>query len=233
MPVGCLGCVPDVPEVAWIRALAISAGSEPDQIWSLLWEEAVEVLKGLGAERAAALVLDDWFEELVRAAGFERTNSVIFYDISLDAVEPENPEWGPADEHRPIELSDAADILSIDEQTFEPAWQLSNDSLTVAMMHASSATLISRGGQVVGYQITTSSPFGAHLARLAVHPAWQRQGLGSDLIKKARRATQEQGLGRLSVNTQTDNSSSRRLYEKLGFQATGQQFPVYELDWLS
>ncbi len=33
-------------------------------------------------------------------------------------------------------------------------------------------------------------------------------------------------LGRLSVNTQEDNSASLSLYRKLGFVRTGEHFPV-------
>jgi ribosomal protein S18 acetylase RimI-like enzyme len=89
--------------------------------------------------------------------------------------------------------------------------------------------LIEDEGEVVGYQITTSSPFGAHLARLAVLPSHQRKGLGTALVNDAVQSVQEFGLGLLSVNTQENNFSSRRLYEKMGFRKTGKEFPVFEI----
>ena len=120
-------------------------------------------------------------------------------------------------------------ILDLDRLAFEPIWQISRDSLAVAIIQASSARLIEDQGEVLGYQITTSSAFGAHLARLAVLPSHQREGLGTALVNDAVQSVQEIGLGQLSVNTQENNLSSRRLYEKMGFQKTGKEFPVFEL----
>ena len=101
--------------------------------------------------------------------------------------------------------------------------------LAEAITQASSASLIEDQGEVLGYQITTSSPFGAHLARLAVQPSHQREGLGTALVNDAIESIQQIGLGQLSVNTQEKNTSSRRLYEKLGFRTTGKEFPVFEI----
>ncbi len=38
------------------------------------------------------------------------------------------------------------------------------------------------------------------------------------------------GIGKLSVNTQSDNGSSLALYEKMGFTRTGERYPVYVFD---
>ena len=128
------------------------------------------------------------------------------------------------------QVSDTETILELDRLAFEPIWQISRDSLAVAIIQASSASLIEDSGEVLGYQITTSSPFGAHLARLAVLPTRQREGLGTLLVNEAVESVRETGLGQLSVNTQENNHSSRRLYEKMGFMQTGKEFPVLELE---
>jgi ribosomal protein S18 acetylase RimI-like enzyme len=38
------------------------------------------------------------------------------------------------------------------------------------------------------------------------------------------------GIYKLSVNTQSDNIVSLRLYQRLGFSRTGEQYPVFAYD---
>jgi ribosomal protein S18 acetylase RimI-like enzyme len=80
---------------------------------------------------------------------------------------------------------------------------------------------------VIGYQLSTKNPLGAHLARLGVKPEAQGRGVGSMLVSHLIQALGANQLGRLSVNTQADNTASLSLYKKLGFVRTGEHFPVF------
>jgi len=226
--VGTLGCPPDNPEAAWVRTFAAAEGTDVEKMWEILWTEGASRLLDLNVEHVAALALDSWFEQLVQNAGFKRTNTVIFYELGLESGTAVRSD--SSYKVRSIRTADTETILELDRLAFEPIWQISRDSLTVAIIQASSASLIEDGGEVLGYQITTSSPFGAHLARLAVLPSRQREGLGTFLVNEAAESIRETGLGQLSVNTQENNHSSRRLYEKMGFMQTGKEFPVLELE---
>jgi len=226
--VGTLGCPPDNPEAAWVRTFAAAEGTDVEKMWEILWTEGASRLLDLNVEHVAALALDSWFEQLVQNAGFKRTNTVIFYELGLESGTAVRS--ASSYKVRSIRTADTETILELDRLAFEPIWQISRDSLTVAIIQASSASLIEDGGEVLGYQITTSSPFGAHLARLAVLPSRQREGLGTFLVNEAAESIRETGLGQLSVNTQENNHSSRRLYEKMGFMQTGKEFPVLELE---
>jgi ribosomal protein S18 acetylase RimI-like enzyme len=230
MSVGTLGCPPDLPEAAWVRTFAAADGFDVEEVWEILWTRGGSRLVELKVEHVAALALEKWFEQLVQKSGFERTNSVIFYELGLDLGSlAQNVKNEPTHKLRSIRAGDAETILELDRLAFKPIWQLSHQSLAVAIIQASSASLIEEEGEIIGYQITTSSPFGAHLARLAVLPSHQRKGLGTALVKDAVQSVQAFGLGLLSVNTQENNLSSRKLYEKLGFRKTGKEFPVFEM----
>ena len=80
---------------------------------------------------------------------------------------------------------------------------------------------------MIGYQLSTGTPIGAHLARLAVRPELQGRGLGAALVSDLIERIQNNGGTRVTVNTQADNMSSLALYHKLGFRRTGEQYPVY------
>lgn len=230
IPAGALGCPPDLPGVAWVRTFATAEGYDLQELWETLWTEGASRLLKLNVDHVAAIALEGWFEKLILKAGFERTNSVIFYELGLEpGMLVPRASHDTSHKLRSIRSADIEAILEVDRHSFEPIWRLSSDSLAVAMIQASSASLIEDQGKVLGYQITTSSPFGAHLARLAVRPSYQREGLGTALVNDAIDSIREIGLGQLSVNTQEKNAPSRRLYEKLGFRTTGKEFPVFEI----
>ncbi|MEJ5226157.1 MAG: GNAT family N-acetyltransferase, partial [Anaerolineales bacterium] len=79
----------------------------------------------------------------------------------------------------------------------------------------------------VGYQISTFGPFGAHLARLAVHPNAQQRGVGRALLADLIDKVSAHGLQRITVNTQGKNLVSQALYRKMGFVPSGESYPVF------
>jgi ribosomal protein S18 acetylase RimI-like enzyme len=77
--------------------------------------------------------------------------------------------------------------------------------------------------------LTTTSAWGGHLARLAVDPEWQGQGVGHALVNHLLREITRQGIHRLTVNTQRTNWKSINLYRRLNFLETGDQYPVFAI----
>lgn len=244
-PVACLAAPPDTPGVAWLRAFAGASDRPAAVSWDLLWPPTLDALAELEVVQVAAMALDRWLADLLTISGFSEENSVVFLELELDAgsqrehpAQVEAPDRGrtrPEDrtpalpESRAIRGRDLTNVLALDAAAFAPMWRLSAQSMQAALAQASSATLLEMEGAVVGYQITTSSPFSVHLARLAVDPGWQRQGLGGRLVADSIRTAAAQPHARLSVNTQADNAASLALYARLGFKRTGQKFPVFSL----
>jgi ribosomal protein S18 acetylase RimI-like enzyme len=83
---------------------------------------------------------------------------------------------------------------------------------------------------IVGYQLTTGHGPRAHLARLAVHPSLQGHGVGRALLSDLFAYLTQMGTIRLSVNTQSNNKASLRLYKSMGFTRTGEEYPVYTFE---
>jgi ribosomal-protein-alanine N-acetyltransferase len=128
---------------------------------------------------------------------------------------------------RGMKQNDLPDVAELDAAAFAPLWQNAEETLAIALPQASVATVAENAAGLVGYQITTANPFGAHLARLAVRPDAQNQGYGSLLVADLVERLNRQGVDRLTVNTQSDNHASLALYKKMGFVVSGEQFPVY------
>jgi ribosomal protein S18 acetylase RimI-like enzyme len=226
MPSCALGCPPDPPGVAWIRVLAAASSVTPEAGWQALWPPARARLREIEARVAAALVSAGWMERLLLNSGFSLQNEVIFLERRLGgaAGQPRHPG-----QLRPIRPVDLPAVLAVDQAAFADVWRFSSATLSAALESAGQASLAEVDGQAVAYQITTESPFGAHLARLAVAPGWQGRSLGRALTVDSLQWAEGRGLEVLTVNTQADNAAGRRLYRSLGFLESGQVFPMYEL----
>jgi len=224
---GALACPPDPPVVAWIRLFAVREERQAAELWDALWARARPAAIALGARCATALSTRGWFDRLLRGANFAQVNEVLFMEwVQGDAQ---------VDLHRANELgirtmqkADLPQVARVDHAAFDPVWSLSQRSLTAAYTLASLATVLEIEGQVAAYQISTASALGAHLARLAVTPGFQGQGLGRALVQHVLRVHTRRGLGHVSVNTQADNVHSQQLYHSLGFRETGQRYPLFQ-----
>lgn len=224
LPLACLAAPPDPIPLAWIRIFAVADKRRLDPLWDLLWAELEKTAGSQGIDSIFSLALHPWFEPLLIRSGFQQLNEVIFYEWSGSAGVLERDQSLSI---RRIRTSDLAQIAEIDHNAFAPAWQNSEKTLSTARKLSTYATLAEVGGLPVGYQITTASALGAHLARLAVRQEYQRHGIGRALVVDMLKHISRRGFDRVSVNTQADNLNSQHLYSALGFMPTGQRYPMY------
>jgi ribosomal-protein-alanine N-acetyltransferase len=127
-----------------------------------------------------------------------------------------------------MNYDDLVKVAEVDSSAFRPVWRNSLDSLKIAYRQGAIATVAEKESEMVGYQISTASPMGGHLARLAVRPQYQKNGIGYALVKDALDQFKQRGALRVTVNTQKDNAVSLSLYLKAGFQSVGEEYPVYQ-----
>jgi ribosomal protein S18 acetylase RimI-like enzyme len=223
----CLACPLGPHHVAWIRIFAVTTDHVPQRIWERLWPEAVDELLAQGCERIAALVLSQWFDPLLIQSGFTETNAVIFLEWQEKHPLAQSEFPGVIRGLRP---SDIEAVIDLDQRAFKSIWSNPRQELLEAIRQASISTVVELEGQVLGYQVSTTSTWGAHLARLAVDPGWQGKGIGYAIVADLIRQTSKRGYPRFTVNTQEDNLRSIRLYQRLGFVLTGDRYPVMELE---
>ena len=227
--VAALACPPDPPGIAWLRMFAATVKTTPEAAWERLWPLALDKLQKHPSVTAAAIPLQAWFKELLTDNGFTHTHNVIVL-----AWENSGNTLPPAKKNsfvRPMTQPDLEKVLLVDEAAFGSLWRNSLQSLELAFSQAAIATVAEdEQGEITGYQISTPSPTGAHLARLAVHPDTQGQGVGYALVRNLLLEYKDTHHRRISVNTQNDNQTSLALYEKAGFETTGDEYPVYQFE---
>ncbi|MGW8249303.1 MAG: GNAT family N-acetyltransferase [Anaerolineales bacterium] len=199
--VGALACPPDPPNVAWIRLFAATHGMASSSVWEELWMAASSQLEELvNPPKVAAIPLHDWFSRLLQASQFSSNHKVIV--LSWNRKDRPQSRLEPGFNLRPMLLDDVADIEHIDAAAFGGVWQNSRPCLEIAFRQSSLATVVEGDGRLIGYQISTATQMGGHLARLAVLPGYQGRGIGFALIDDMLRQFERRGVHNVTVNTQ-------------------------------
>lgn len=219
-----LACPQDPPGAAWMRLFVSSSTIPQTEAWQLLWMTARREVFSAGQPTVAAIAMQSWFESLLLENGFSQRQTILMFERNNIPYAPRPMPRGVR--IRPMFTADLPAVAELDWAAFTPLWRNSFDSLQKAHSQAILATVAEDGGSLVGYQLSTGNPLGAHLARLAVRPDHQGQGIGSALIGGLIEHTRRRGKSRITLNTQGDNHSSQSLYERIGFVRTGEQYPV-------
>jgi ribosomal-protein-alanine N-acetyltransferase len=222
-----LGCPPDPPSVAWVRLFVNSGNISDKESWQMLWGRAHAELVHRRGSIAAAIVLQGWLQELLISSGFSTRQSIVMLEreggIRIETALP------PEISLRAMMQYDLPAVAEVDASAFKLLWQNTLPMLERAYPQAVWATVAEMDGKVIGYQLSTRSPHGVHLARLAVRPAVQGKGLGYALVANLIQQAGRHGISRMTVNTQSDNAISLTLYQRMGFHETGERYTVYEM----
>jgi len=226
--VASLACPPDLPSIAWIRMFAVSSEMKLENTWNALWNETLSLLKKENDIKwVAAIPIHAWFQTLLRESSFRLAQRVVMLSWERKNIPTGNIRI-PA-QIRPMTQDDLSNIQVIDAESFVPLWQYSTEALDLAFRQSVVATVVEEKGVIVGYQISTSTPIGGHIARLAVHPQVQGQGVGYALLHDVLSDFTRRGTRTITVNTQKDNLISLSLYQNAGFQLTGEEYPIFQL----
>lgn len=220
-----LACPRDQKEITWLRLFTHTENFSSEEAWEILWENAKRDLEKYGKIKVSAITLQSWMQSLLKESGFTNDEQILMMSWTGE----EYPEWilPSGITIRTMTETDLPRVAAVDADAFTPLWQNPLSILKQAYTQAVVATVAESAEGIVGYQISTHSPFGAHLARLAVQPQVQRQGIASALIGNLITELLSKKISQLSVNTQSKNESSLALYEKNGFKRTEEEYPLY------
>ncbi len=220
-----MACPPDPATIAWLRLFVVSSNIPIREAWETLWETAaVPAMRGRGLT-LASIVVHDWLRDLLLNAGFTEKQQIVVLEQNDASFQVRQNDSGAL--IRPMTPEDLPEVAALDARSFDPLWHNSLDALRFAFSQSGISMVATVDGEVLGYQISTRNPFGAHLARLAVDPRLQGRNIGYLLVQDLLLQMRRQNLHRLTVNTQGDNVASLSLYQKIGFIPTGERYTIF------
>jgi len=213
----------DAPTRAYLRGVALARGRQPGVDVARLLDAATAQLR---VGRAADVQLlgygtEWWLTTALLAAGFVEAEAIQFYRLDRlytrrDQLPPPPPGVSFSPGH-----PDVLDTLAtLDAAAFPPLWHFGRRDL-VEMLMRCRVQLAWWEGQLAGYTaICANNRNEGQLARIAVHPAFQRCGIGRGLLTDAIHHAAEH-YNVLVLNTQTTNERAKTLYRGFGFQPMG------------
>lgn len=213
----------DPPGIAWIRCFAVAPTASLSKAWMELFSASLQ------AEDAQLPIicstgLQDWFTRLLLANHFTHFQDIII--LEWNHTIPPARTLTPSFELRPMVAEDIQEVAGVDQKAFDALWVNSAETLLLAYRQSDFSEVIEYQGKIVAYQISTANQFSAHLARLAVHPDFQKHGLGYALVGSIFTHYKQKNIFQITVNTQQNNHSSLTLYQKMGFEITGEHYPI-------
>jgi ribosomal-protein-alanine N-acetyltransferase len=223
---GALLAASDESPVAWVRLAAVGPDMDVGQWLDVSLPPILRHLRAQNVHELAWMDDGEWARPSLEAWGFRAMTEV----MTLSKTDRTVPPVGPRDVRlRPANESDFAALAAIDRKAFVPAWWRSEGSMRRRAATASRFSVVERRGEVIGYAERELHPPEAHLNRIAVDPDHQGQGIGALLLEHALVAMWRRGAETVSLNTQRSNRRSRRLYDRFGFEATGDCVTVWVL----
>lgn len=207
----------------WLRGLALADGVPVDEGLALLlpaFHHRVHDARLSHIYYASEAASDAWLRPLLHAQGYGYYTDVVVYEKRWMDV----PTQGNLRVRlRMAHVVDLPGVLAIDHACFEPQWHKDDVSISTALTGETFFRVAELNGQPVGYAFATTHLNGrlVHLVRIAVLPAYQRQGIGVRLLAAVSEYARSLRANALTLNTQAYNASAQRLYEWFGFQRTG------------
>jgi len=114
-------------------------------------------------------------------------------------------------------LRDLGGVGALEGVSFGSPWRTSSYARAVSDPNQH-FFVAEQDGHMVGYTGFWVEDRSAHIAKLAVHPDCQRQGIGSALLEHMLDAIRRLGLGRAYLEVRRSNVQAQALYRQFGFR---------------
>jgi ribosomal-protein-alanine N-acetyltransferase len=210
--------------IVWLRSMAIANGYPAAPVFTALFTHTQSALLAQGAEQLAVIAHPEWLSDLTQRLGFIHCNDIVTLRKSDRGV-PDLAQ-SPAASIRLAGPDDIPAIAANDHAAFDAIWWHSAASLAHILKTVAQFIVAAMDDRVVGHAFSDVYGGHGHLIRLAVHPAYQRHGIGEQLLRESLRYQAGVGAYPFTLNTQIDNIASQMLYRRYGYQLNGKPVRV-------
>jgi ribosomal-protein-alanine N-acetyltransferase len=130
---------------------------------------------------------------------------------------------------RKMTLQDVPAVAELDRNSFSLPWPERAFVFEVAANPAARCWIAEdEHGRIVGMLVMWLIVDEAHIATLASHPEFRKQGIGAHLLTQALQAARAEGARRALLEVRAGNEAAQAMYRKFGFEAAGRRPRYYK-----
>src|SRR6266511_2322125 len=129
---------------------------------------------------------------------------------------------------RKMILEDVPGVVDLDHKSFSLPWPERSFRFELSANPASRCWVTELDGKVVGMIVVWLIVDEAHVATLATHPEFRRQGIAQGLLSHALRHLIEEGAHSSFLEVRESNVPAQEMYRKFGYEETGRRRRYYK-----
>lgn len=130
---------------------------------------------------------------------------------------------------RHMTIDDLSQVLAIDQVSFSLPWPERSFRFEITDNRASRAWVSETDGKITGMIVLWLLVDEAHIATIATHPDFRRQGIAGRLLLHALSEVRKEGATHSVLEVRQTNSAAQEMYRKFGFTESGRR-PHYYRD---
>ena len=127
--------------------------------------------------------------------------------------------------YRRMTAQDVATVVAIEEAVYPHPWTRGNFSDSLAAGYH--CWVVECAGDIAGYTVVAIAAGEAHLLNLSVAAAWQRQGIGRQVLAFVVKLARDYAADRIFLEVRPSNTAARGLYGAAGFAEVGERRAYY------
>lgn len=129
---------------------------------------------------------------------------------------------------RKMTEADVPAVVALDQISFSLPWPERSFRFEVSSNPASRCWVAEVDGRVVGMIVAWLFVDEAHIATLATHPDFRRQGIAQKLLTHTLRYTYDEGAVSSFLEVRESNLAAQEMYRKFGYENTGLRKRYYK-----
>lgn len=129
---------------------------------------------------------------------------------------------------RKMKKDDVDQVVAIDQVSFSLPWPERSFRYELNDNPASRCWVAEVDGLIVGMIVVWLLVDEAHIATLATHPEFRRQGIAKKLLTHALKYLMEEGAGSSFLEVRESNAAAQEMYRKFGFEEAGRRPRYYK-----
>jgi ribosomal-protein-alanine N-acetyltransferase len=129
---------------------------------------------------------------------------------------------------RRMTVEDVPAVIDLDRKSFSLPWPERSFRFEVTDNPASRCWVAELDGKVAGMAVIWLLGDEAHVATIATHPDFRRQGIGQRLLAHALRQLIDEGARSSFLEVRESNLTAQEMYRKFGYEETGRRRRYYK-----